>query len=160
MVIVLRLSAAADAPDPGKGSASRPTAAADEAEDGPSEPIWENAACYVCHMTFVQEELSKVHVADKVTCIKCHGLSAAHANDENVGATPPDVTFERNQVDAMCVECHKDHDVPLREVLVRFLVRKLSRKTRPVCTDCHGFHKIERPSEEATGGEKRRNEAG
>jgi RNase P subunit RPR2 len=124
-----------------------------EADDPPAEaaeqldPIWANAACYVCHTLFVKEELSRVHLEDKVTCIKCHGLSAAHANDENVGATLPDVVFKRRQVDAMCVECHETHDAPAREVVVRFVERRLSPKSPPTCTDCHGRHKIEPPAD-------------
>ena len=72
-----------------------------------SNPLSVNAGCYVCHMTFVSEELSKTHLKAKVTCVKCHGVSAGHANDEDMGATAPDVTFERDQVERMCLECHK-----------------------------------------------------
>ena len=32
---------------------------------------------------------------DEITCVRCHGISAAHANDEDIGATPPDITFKR-----------------------------------------------------------------
>jgi hypothetical protein len=111
------------------------------------DPIWANAACYVCHTLFVQEELSKVHVQEKVPCIECHGLSAAHANDENVGATPPDVVFRRAEIDPMCLKCHETHDAPAREVVARFLQRRLSPKSTPACTDCHGRHKIEQPAD-------------
>ena len=61
--------------------ASRPAGAEDAAESETIDPLSVNAACYVCHMTFVREEISWVHFAEKVTCIQCHGLSAAHAND-------------------------------------------------------------------------------
>ncbi len=118
--------------------------------DGPetdpeTAPIWANAACYVCHTTFVKEPLSKVHVEAQVPCIKCHGLSAAHANDEHVGATKPDVIFRRQQIDALCRECHPTHDAPIRRVVARFLQQRLWRKSAAVCTDCHGAHKIEPP---------------
>lgn len=126
---------------------------ADQGADEPGQeeemdPIWANAACYVCHTLFVKEELSKVHVEEKVACIKCHGLSAAHANDENIGATPPDVIFKRDQIDPMCIECHETHDATAREVVGRLLQRRLSPKSPPLCTDCHGRHKIEPPAEE------------
>ena len=133
----------AEAEDPAAGPATEATEAAEEPEG-----IWANAACYVCHTRFVKEELSKVHLEKKVTCIKCHGLSAPHANDENIGATPPDVVFKRCRVDAMCLKCHKTHDVPARKVLARFLQRRLSPKSAPTCTDCHGNHKIEQPAED------------
>jgi len=106
------------------------------------DPMGPNAACYVCHQTFIFEEISAVHKAEKITCIKCHGLSAAHANDEHVGATPPDVRYPRDKIDAACAECHEDHDVPAAEVLARFVERKLTPRPTPVCTDCHGRHRI------------------
>jgi hypothetical protein len=111
------------------------------------DPMSANAACYVCHMTFITEELSRVHLKEKVDCIKCHGLSAKHANDENVGATKPDKTFKHDQIDKMCAECHDEHDAPARAVVARFLERKLTAKTT-ACTDCHGTHKIERAAAE------------
>jgi hypothetical protein len=122
----------------------------DPAPDAAEEvdPLGANAACYVCHIPFVKEELSKVHLEGKVTCIVCHGLSAAHANDENVGATPPDVGFTRDELEPLCLRCHETHDAPARKVLARFLERGLSVKSPPGCTDCHGSHKIERPTEE------------
>jgi len=94
-----------------------------------ANPLGANAACYVCHMTFVSEELSKTHLKAKVTCVKCHGVSAGHANDEDIGATKPDVTFERGQVERMCLECHKRHEVADAEAEL-------------ICTDCHGKHRI------------------
>ena len=112
------------------------------AETGPSQfeetnPLGANAACYVCHITFVQEELSKTHLRAKVPCIRCHGLSAGHANDEDIGATPPDVSFKRDQVDAMCIECHKSHAIAAEELAVH--------KRAPICTDCHDSHRIKKP---------------
>jgi len=115
------------------------------------DPVSVNAACYVCHMAFVHEKISEVHLKAKVTCIDCHGMSAGHANDENIGATRPDITYERRQVDLMCGKCHRGHDVPAVQVVRRFVERKL---TNPlvVCTDCHGTHWIEPPAQgERTG---------
>jgi len=125
-----------------------PAAEAEEEEEAEeTNPLGANAACYVCHIPFVREELGRVHLQAKVPCIECHGLSAAHANDEDIGATPPDVTFQREQIDPSCVKCHKKHDAPARAVVSRFIERKLSPKSAAVCTDCHGTHKIERPPE-------------
>jgi hypothetical protein len=132
-------------------AAGQPRDASDESGDSPQiDPMSVNAACYVCHMTFIREELSKQHLPEKITCIDCHGLSAAHANDENIGATPPDVVFKRDQVDASCEECHEEHDVPATKVVARFIQRKLA-DPRPICTDCHGTHKIERAGEDEDG---------
>ena len=99
-----------------------------------TNPLGANAACYVCHMTFVKEELSKTHLRAEITCVRCHGLSAGHANDEDIGATPPDVSFKRDQVDAMCLKCHESHDIGPEEVV--------AGESPSVCTDCHGTHKI------------------
>jgi hypothetical protein len=124
----------------------------DETHDE-TNPVGANAACYVCHMLFVKEAISKDHLKAGVGCIKCHGLSAGHANDEDVGATPPDVVFARDQVDPMCCECHQAHDVAPEEVVARFLERALPAGSKPVCTDCHGHHRIESALEEAEAAE-------
>lgn len=140
-------SAAAD----GKDKSAAKTASTKKAdrkkdkEETPQiDPMSVNATCYICHMTFVHEKISSVHFEAKVTCVKCHGLSAKHANDENIGATKPDIIYARKDVDKMCEKCHEDHDVPPREVVARFVERKLPAKKAPVCTDCHGMHRIER----------------
>ena len=101
-------------------------------------------ACYVCHVTFVKEDLVKTHLAEKVGCIQCHGLSDKHANDENIGATRPDITFQRGAIDKSCEKCHEKHDVSAKAVVARFIERHLPPAATPVCTDCHGHHKIDR----------------
>jgi formate-dependent nitrite reductase cytochrome c552 subunit len=98
-------------------------------------------------MTFVKEELVKTHLKEKIGCIDCHGLSEKHANDENIGATKPDITFKRPQVDANCAKCHQGHNAPAKAVIARFCERRLSAASPPICTDCHGTHKIERSAE-------------
>jgi hypothetical protein len=144
--VLTRYPLLADA-DPAKTSGSDASQAADAQTDASEEmidPLGPNAACYVCHMTFVHEELAKVHKVEKIGCIECHGVSAAHANDEYVGATPPDIVFKRDQVDKSCVKCHDTHDAPATEVIDRFVQRKLPLEHAPICTDCHGQHRIDR----------------
>jgi len=101
-----------------------------------TNPLGANAACYVCHMTFVKEELSKTHLKAKITCVRCHGVSAGHANDEDIGATKPDVTFERDRVDAMCLKCHERRR--------QCQTKDAAPKAAPVCTDCHDTHRIKK----------------
>ena len=125
----------------------KPTADAPSDDEPQENPLMVNAACYVCHIPFVQEEISRVHAKARVPCIDCHGLSAAHANDENVGATKPDRVYARDRIDKMCSKCHESHDVPARAVVARCFERKLSADTAAVCTDCHGQHRIERVGE-------------
>lgn len=127
-------------------SADQPPAAQDA-----TDVLGANAACLVCHLTFVKEELVKTHQKGKVGCINCHGPSVAHANDEHIGATKPDITYPRAKVDPSCLKCHEDHDVPPRQVIARFVERKLPRKPAPICTDCHGTHKIEKAADAAGG---------
>ncbi len=117
-------------------SCNRPATETSSAQFDESNPMGANAACYVCHMTFVQEELSKTHLRAKVPCTRCHGLSAGHANDEDIGATPPDVSFIRDNVDEMCLKCHHKHDI-CDEMTAK-------HKTQPICTDCHGSHRIKK----------------
>lgn len=112
-------------------------------------PLGPNAACYVCHMTFVGEELTQVHIDSGVACIECHGLSDGHANDEDIGATPPDKVIERNRIDASCYTCHETHDVDPELMATRRAERSewraaVSQPADPseVCTDCHGQHRI------------------
>ena len=95
----------------------------------------------------IKKEISKVHLAEEVGCIKCHGVSADHANDEDVGATPPDIMYKRHEVDPACAKCHETHDAPAREVVARFLERKLPSNQPSICTDCHGHHRIDRAAE-------------
>lgn len=124
--------------------------AAAQRDDEATNPLGPNAACYVCHMTFVREELSKTHLKAKVTCTKCHGVSAGHANDEDIGATKPDRTYERDKVNRMCRKCHKTHDVPPEAVIARWLERELAQSP-VVCTDCHGAHTIGKTEEAEQG---------
>lgn len=120
-------------------------------EEDVLDPMGPNGACYVCHMTFLREDLAKAHLKAKVTCIQCHGLSAGHANDENIGATKPDRIYERGQVSDSCRECHTTHDAPPEKVIQLWLDRKLT-EAPPVCTDCHGAHRLDAPAPEPVQG--------
>ncbi|MHC4309861.1 MAG: cytochrome c3 family protein [Planctomycetota bacterium] len=125
------------------GSCNPAAKEASSTEYDETNPMGANAGCYVCHIPFVREKLSKIHLKAKVGCIDCHGISAGHANDEDIGATKPDITFEGDQTNEMCVKCHESHDVPAEEVIARWLERG-SDKKQPKCTDCHGNHKIKK----------------
>lgn len=128
-----------------KADASQETQASEESDT--IDPLSVNAACYVCHIPFVREKISKVHLKHEVTCVNCHGVSAGHANDEDIGATKPDVIYKREQVNAACRKCHEEHDAPPEKVVTRWLSKPRSDPS-PVCTDCHGEHKLLRPEED------------
>lgn len=144
LLSITRFSAADAAMAPAEGEKSAATESGDDDEGGEFmlDPLGPNAACYVCHTTFVFEELARVHLAEKTTCIECHGLSAAHANDEHIGATKPDIVYKHDAIDASCKKCHEKHDAPASEVVALYRQREL-KDPKPVCTDCHGTHRIE-----------------
>ncbi len=130
----------------GDGEMAAPAAAAGQAPEmqavAEHDPMSANGACYVCHMLFVREKISRIHLAAGVPCVRCHGTSAGHANDEDIGATPPDRTFRRGEVNAACRECHGSHDVRPEEVVARWASRRDREADGTVCTDCHGSHRI------------------
>jgi hypothetical protein len=112
--------------------------------DKPVAPsVAENSACYVCHENLQTEELVTQHVAGDTGCVDCHGKSYDHRNDEN-NTTPPDVMFPRGNIDAACLECHETHDAPAAKVVARLRERapRMSESEQLVCTDCHGFHRL------------------
>ncbi len=106
-------------------------------------PVADNSACYVCHTNYQDEELAQVHAENDVGCVKCHGESLAHRNDEN-NTTPPDKMHPTDMIDLGCGSCHEDHDVPVRKVVTRFQERSaaLAAPGQVVCTDCHGMHRL------------------
>ncbi|NOX55510.1 MAG: hypothetical protein GXP27_13955 [Planctomycetes bacterium] len=103
----------------------------------------DNSACYVCHGNLEEEPLVVRHGQEEIGCIKCHGESLDHRNDED-NVTPPDKMYGPRDIDRMCRECHETHDAPARSVLRRWK-KRCPEKTDPrtiVCTDCHFRHKL------------------
>jgi hypothetical protein len=106
-------------------------------------PKADNHACFVCHTNYQEEWFAVTHANANVGCVKCHGESIAHRNDEN-NITPPDVMYPSDGIDKACVKCHESHDVPAKKVLARWHER-CPAKTDPskvICTDCHGDHRL------------------
>jgi len=109
----------------------------------PSRPAADNTACYVCHTNYDEETFAVVHAKANIGCVKCHGASYPHRNDED-NITPPDVMFPPGKIESNCRECHRKHNVPPREVVLRWRQR-CPEKTKPeeiLCTDCHGNHRL------------------
>jgi formate-dependent nitrite reductase cytochrome c552 subunit len=106
-------------------------------------PKADNHACHVCHTNYEDELLALTHADADVGCVKCHGESIAHRNDEN-NITPPDTMYPTGGIDSACVKCHETHDAPARKVLARFAERCPNTKAADqiVCTDCHGDHRL------------------
>jgi len=110
-----------------------------------------NDQCFICHMPFEREPLTATHGRKKVWCRTCHGPSLAHMQDENIGATPPDVRYAPGEVAALCGKCHAPDRHPglsdrLRAARLAAAAEAQKKvKGRPVavagvCTDCHGRH--------------------
>lgn len=108
-----------------------------------SGPVADNSACFVCHTNYQEESLASVHALEDVGCVRCHGASLAHRNDEN-NTTPPDKMYAADAIDPACVECHDTHDAPARKVLARWKARCPEKTdfSQVVCTDCHGEHRL------------------
>ncbi|MCR4413105.1 MAG: cytochrome c3 family protein [Thermoguttaceae bacterium] len=117
-----------------------PKAAPKKQVDG---PVADNSACHVCHTNYQEETLAVVHAEADVGCVKCHGASLAHRNDEN-NTTPPEKMYPVESIEPACIECHETHDAPARKVLTRWKER-CPEKTdfaQVLCTDCHGEHRL------------------
>lgn len=114
-----------------------------EPKKKPTGPVADNSACFVCHTNYQEESLASVHALEDVGCVRCHGASLAHRNDEN-NTTPPDKMYPAEAIDPACVECHDTHDAPARKVLARWKERCPEKTdfSRVVCTDCHGEHRL------------------
>lgn len=109
----------------------------------PTGPVADNSACFVCHANYDEEPFAVVHAKANCGCIRCHGASLAHRDDEN-NITPPDVMFSAETMNSNCNKCHDTHDAPAVEVLARWQ-KRCPEKTDPkslVCTDCHGMHRL------------------
>jgi len=106
-------------------------------------PKADNHACHVCHTNYQEEWLAVTHAENDVGCVKCHGESIAHRNDEN-NITPPDTMYPADAIAKRCAQCHETHDVPAQKVLARFAERCPNKKCGDpvVCTDCHGDHRL------------------
>jgi predicted CXXCH cytochrome family protein len=106
-------------------------------------PVADNGACHVCHTNYEHESLALEHARENVGCVKCHGESIAHRNDED-NITPPDIMFPADAIETGCLKCHETHDAPAKKVLARWQERCPAKENPSdlVCTDCHGEHRM------------------
>lgn len=114
--------------------------------DAPAEPkehLRANQACYVCHENLKEDKLVLDHTKDRIGCMRCHGESVNHRNDED-NITPPDKMFPLGTIDAMCLECHPKHNAPARKVIERLRERQLTATSLDelVCSSCHYDHRL------------------
>ncbi|MCL4534532.1 MAG: cytochrome c3 family protein [Bacteroidetes bacterium] len=99
-------------------------------------------ACKNCHFPEYTKTLDSTHYQQLIggnrqapVCTDCHG-------SHNIG--PPDVP--RAQISKTCAQCHKDiNDQYVKSVHGKALVNGNGNEDVPVCTTCHGVHKMEDP---------------
>lgn len=123
-----------------------------------AEKRTDNGQCYVCHVGLKEEAITTIHLAEGVTCSKCHGPSSDHMHDE-MQMTTPDLKFGRSEVDAMCGRCHKDQHKGVQPKVKAFLDEWRGRarpngrtvSERSICTDCHGTHNINQETDTSFG---------
>ncbi len=109
----------------------------------PEGPVVDNTACYCCHTNYEEDPFVVYHAKANVGCMKCHGKSLDHRNDEG-NIIPPDQMFPPEAIAANCKECHDRHNAPPAKVIALWQER-CSEKTNPdelLCTDCHGQHRL------------------
>lgn len=140
-LIALVLSAFAAAP-PLKVDKNAPLLL-DDAPAAKASPALPRLICYDCHGNFREEPFSLAHAKNKVTCVTCHGDSAAHASDEG-NITPPEVMYVRDAIAKKCQSCHVEHTASAAAVATRRQERGLQKMEAKdlVCTDCHGKHRM------------------
>jgi hypothetical protein len=89
----------------------------------------------MCHIDVADKVAGTRHQAKGVRCIKCHGTSLGHVQDEN-NQVKPDRIFTRRGIDNFCGTCHACSRT-----------KGMAHAAIPagngrVCTQCHGAHKI------------------
>ncbi len=101
-----------------------------------------NGRCMVCHLNYLQDEISLVHARAGYGCAHCHGESDEHIADESWASggpgTPPDIMYRADEVVPVCLKCHEllPSDPDCRCEFPRLAQKKS-------CTDCHGTHRLQ-----------------
>jgi len=103
--------------------------------------------CYECHIDFKGEGLTTTHQRAGVTCVRCHGQSKPHMEDE-VRKTPPDALFRGPATKVFCLTCHLADYAREKLHAPEEARAKAGGKPRS-CTECHGEHRIVRAEPEA-----------
>jgi len=102
---------------------------------------YDNYKCYDCHAYLQREKEPLVvrHEAVGVGCVKCHGTSQAHMDDESE-ATAPDKIFAKSAINASCRKCHSE--AKMKKVVSHKPWYAGKDPAKEVCTDCHGKHRV------------------
>ena len=134
LTIVCTLAAAAFV-----ASCRRPSAGGAHATQAPGRATKANARCYECHVDFEGEDLASVHEKAGVACVRCHGHSQPHIDDE-VRATKADATFRGKAMKVFCLTCHRP--AAYRGRPAHAANEALAPDKQRSCTRCHGEHEL------------------
>jgi hypothetical protein len=106
--------------------------------DSSPGPVADNSRCYVCHVNFKDEVLTKVHAQAAIGCTRCHGDSDGHRSDED-NITPPDVMFPKVKIKSFCTSCHDKNtlSIPAHKSVIAEM-----DPLKACCTECHGEHRL------------------
>jgi hypothetical protein len=123
--------------------------------DLPAGPVADNSRCYVCHINYMQEDITVIHARVNIGCAHCHGNCDAHIADESWAwggnGTPPGVMYRRPEINPFCMGCHPKDKIDTKQHKPLFADtvepgRKAgliqSRASPWHCTDCHGDHRL------------------
>ncbi|UCE47151.1 MAG: hypothetical protein JSW47_16280 [Phycisphaerales bacterium] len=116
-------------------------------DDGPdvdltTESAADNSRCYVCHMNYMQEDITVIHARVNIGCANCHGNCDAHIADESWAwggnGTPPGIMYRRPEINPFCMGCHPRDKIDTEQHKLLFA----STVEQKHCTDCHGDHRL------------------
>jgi|GEM_PF-2690533 len=150
-------------PNPEKPYVLRKVVVSDNPWGPPPPVLANNDACVKCHKEFEKEEMVHEHRFGNAGCVRCHGDSKKHAADPEKGkSVPPDKMYTRENMTAMCIECHKDFDkvhktekglngFAGKDFVAKWLKKNTDKlddadapERKPACYDCHGHHKLKK----------------
>lgn len=97
----------------------------------------DNSYCFVCHLDYQEEPLAENHRSRGIGCVKCHGPSEAHVEDEAAEAAP-ETMYSRSRINPACQACHAE---PALRPECKSAVSSAAGAAG-VCTDCHGEHRL------------------
>jgi hypothetical protein len=105
-------------------------------------PIADNSRCFVCHLSYVEEDLALTHALQEIGCAQCHGESDAHIADEpwtsGGTGTAPDIIVLPHQVNEFCMDCHARDTLSMPD----HNILETNKADASRCTDCHGEHRL------------------
>lgn len=108
----------------------------------PAGAVADNSRCYVCHINYMQEDITVIHARANIGCADCHGDCDAHIADESWASggngTPPGIMYPRPKINQFCRGCHPKSKTDTEQQKPSLD----STAEQKYCTDCHGNHRL------------------